>query len=34
VWGLEEGYCIMVGGPAEGFELIELFVRDHAQDGG
>ena len=28
VWGLEEGYCIMVGGPAEGFALIEPFVRD------
>jgi 6-phosphogluconate dehydrogenase len=34
VWGLEEGYCIMVGGPADGFALIEPFVRDLAQDGG
>jgi 6-phosphogluconate dehydrogenase len=34
VWGLEEGYCIMVGGPAEGFALIEPFVRVLAQDGG
>jgi len=34
VWGLEEGYCIMVGGPAEGFALVEPFVRDLAQDGG
>jgi 6-phosphogluconate dehydrogenase len=34
VWGLEEGYCIMVGGDAEGFALIEPFVRDLAQEGG
>jgi 6-phosphogluconate dehydrogenase len=34
VWGLEEGYCIMVGGPAEGFALVEPFVRDLAQEGG
>ena len=34
VWGLEEGYCIMVGGPADGFALIEPFLRDLAQDGG
>ena len=34
VWGLEEGYCIMVGGPADGFALIEPFVRDLAQEGG
>ena len=34
VWGLEEGYCIMVGGDDEGFALIEPFVRDLAQEGG
>jgi 6-phosphogluconate dehydrogenase len=34
VWGLEEGYCVMVGGPTEGFALIEPFVRDLAQEGG
>ena len=34
VWGLEEGYCIMVGGPADGFALIEPFVRELAQEGG
>ena len=34
VWGLEEGYCIMVGGPEEGFDLIEPFLRDLAQEGG
>ncbi len=28
VWGLREGYCVMVGGPADGFALIEQFVRD------
>jgi 6-phosphogluconate dehydrogenase len=34
VWGLEEGYCIMVGGDASGFSLIEPFVRDLAQESG
>ena len=34
VWGLEEGYCIMVGGSADGFALIEPFVRELAQEGG
>ena len=34
VWGLEEGYCIMVGGDDEGFGLIEPFLRDLAQEGG
>ena len=34
VWGLEEGYCIMVGGNADGFREIEPFVRDLAQEGG
>ncbi len=34
VWGLEEGYCVMVGGDDEGFALIEPFVRDLAQEGG
>jgi 6-phosphogluconate dehydrogenase len=34
IWGLAEGYCIMVGGPADGFALIEPFVRDLAQEGG
>src|SRR6266508_5519123 len=28
IWGLEGGYCIMVGGDAEGFRLIEPFLRD------
>jgi len=34
IWGLEEGYCVMVGGPSEAFALIEPFVRDLAQEGG
>ena len=34
IWGLAEGYCIMVGGSAEGFALVEAFVRDLAQEGG
>jgi len=34
VWGLDEGYCIMVGGNPDGFHQIEPFVRDLAQDGG
>jgi 6-phosphogluconate dehydrogenase len=34
LWGLEDGYCVMVGGPADGFALIEAFVRDLAQEGG
>jgi 6-phosphogluconate dehydrogenase len=34
VWGLDEGYCVMVGGDDEGFALIEPFVRDLAQEGG
>jgi 6-phosphogluconate dehydrogenase len=34
IWGLTEGYCIMVGGAAEGFGLVEPFLRDLAQEGG
>ena len=34
VWGLTEGYCVMVGGDDEGFRLIEPFLRDLAQEGG
>ena len=34
VWGLTEGYCVMVGGSDEGFRLVEPFIRDLAQDGG
>jgi 6-phosphogluconate dehydrogenase len=34
IWGLEEGYCIMVGGDEEGFRLIEPFLRDLTEEGG
>ncbi|HEU0304076.1 MAG TPA: decarboxylating 6-phosphogluconate dehydrogenase [Gaiellaceae bacterium] len=34
VWGHTEGYCIMVGGDAGGFALIEPFCRALAQEGG
>ncbi|MER3409153.1 MAG: 6-phosphogluconate dehydrogenase (decarboxylating) [Thermoleophilia bacterium] len=34
IWGLEEGYCVMVGGPEEGFQRIEPILRDLAQEGG
>jgi 6-phosphogluconate dehydrogenase len=34
VWGLAEGYCIMVGGPEEGYQRIEPFLHDLAQEGG
>ena len=34
IWGLTEGYCVMVGGDDEGFRLIEPFLRDLAQEGG
>jgi len=34
IWGLEEGYCIMVGGSEEGFRQIEPLLRDLAQEEG
>ncbi len=34
IWGLENGYCVMVGGPEEGFRRIEPILRDLAQEGG
>jgi 6-phosphogluconate dehydrogenase len=34
VWGLAEGYCVMVGGPEEGYRQIEPVLRDLAQEGG
>jgi 6-phosphogluconate dehydrogenase len=34
IWGLREGYCIMVGGPEQGFRAIEPLLRDLAQEGG
>src|SRR3954452_24162730 len=34
VWGLAEGYCVMVGGEPEGFRLIEPMIRDLTEEGG
>jgi 6-phosphogluconate dehydrogenase len=34
IWGLEEGYCVMVGGPAEAFAVIEPLCRDLTEPGG
>jgi 6-phosphogluconate dehydrogenase len=34
IWGLEGGYCVMVGGEAEGFARIEPLCRDLTDPGG
>jgi 6-phosphogluconate dehydrogenase len=34
IWGLKEGYCVMVGGDAEAFAEIEPFVKDLTEPGG
>jgi 6-phosphogluconate dehydrogenase len=34
IWGLKEGYCVMVGGPKEGFAAIEPVVRSLAPEDG
>jgi 6-phosphogluconate dehydrogenase len=34
VWGLKEGYCVMVGGDAAAFAQIEEFVKDLTEPGG
>jgi 6-phosphogluconate dehydrogenase len=34
VWGLTEGYCLMVGGGEEGFRIIEPALQSLAPDGG
>jgi 6-phosphogluconate dehydrogenase len=34
VWGLAEGYCVMVGGEPDGFQLIEPLLRDLTEEGG
>ncbi len=34
IWGLEEGYCVMVGGDAEAFAVIEPLCRDLTEEGG
>jgi 6-phosphogluconate dehydrogenase len=34
VWGLENGYCIMVGGEDQGFEMLEPAIKTLAPEGG
>ncbi len=34
IWGLEGGYCVMVGGDAEAFAVIEPLCRDLTEPGG
>jgi 6-phosphogluconate dehydrogenase len=34
VWGLEGGYCVMVGGEADAFAVIEPLCRDLTEPGG
>ncbi len=34
VWGLEEGYCVMVGGEEAGFRAVEPALRSLAPEGG
>lgn len=34
VWGLEHGFCIMVGGDEESFKVVEPLIRDLAQENG
>jgi 6-phosphogluconate dehydrogenase len=34
IWGLENGYCTMVGGERQGFDYIEPLLRDLAPEGG
>ena len=34
IWGLREGFCLMVGGSAEAFGVVEPILRDLAPEGG
>ena len=34
VWGLKEGYCVMVGGDASAYKQIEPFIKDLTEPGG
>jgi 6-phosphogluconate dehydrogenase len=34
VWGLQNGYCMMAGGPKDGFDFIEPMLRDLAPPNG
>lgn len=34
IWGLQEGYCLMVGGDPDTFHIVEPLLRDLAPEGG
>jgi 6-phosphogluconate dehydrogenase len=34
IWGLKEGYCVMVGGDAGAFSQVEPFLQDLTEEGG
>jgi 6-phosphogluconate dehydrogenase len=34
IWGLKEGYCVMVGGDAAAFAQLEEFIKDLTEPGG
>jgi len=34
IWGLKEGYCVMVGGDETAFGLVEPFLKDLTEEGG
>jgi 6-phosphogluconate dehydrogenase len=34
IWGLKEGYCVMVGGDADAFAKVEPFLKDLTEEGG
>lgn len=34
IWGLQEGYCLMVGGDPDTFQAVEPLLRDLAPEGG
>jgi 6-phosphogluconate dehydrogenase len=34
IWGLKEGYCVMVGGDAAAYKQVEPFIKDLTEPGG
>jgi 6-phosphogluconate dehydrogenase len=34
IWGLKEGYCVMVGGEAAAYKQVEPFIKDLTEPGG
>ncbi len=34
IWGLKEGYCVMIGGDVDAFAQIEPFLKDLTEEGG